>query len=247
MNDLMTVFLATEACRYWGAKDINLYIGYLPFARQDRRMVSGDPHSLKVISTMINAQKYANVFILDPHSDTSLALIDNSRAIPNDYLAASALGRQVSMHGVIDFADDVIVAPDYGAQKKIFSLAQRIGWNKPIIVASKIRDLKDRGKIIGTTIDDVSSLKPGSNVTIIDDICDGGATFIGIAETLRKVQPKLTINLVVTHGLFTKGLTPFVGLIDHIYTTDSCFSDTAPEIKTWTAPTLTVIPVNPHF
>ena len=43
------------------------------------------------------------------------------------------------------------------------------------------------------------------NFIIIDDICDGGATFVNIAKELKQLNPSAALHLVVTHGLFTKG------------------------------------------
>ena len=40
---------------------------------------------------------------------------------------------------------------------------------------------------------------------IVDDICDGGQTFIELAKALEK-QGAHQIFLYVTHGIFSKGL-----------------------------------------
>ena len=53
---------------------------------------------------------------------------------------------------------------------------------------------------------------------IIDDICDGGGTFVGTAEALKKIGAQKII-LVVSHGIFSKGFD--LENIDEIYTTDS--------------------------
>ena len=46
---------------------------------------------------------------------------------------------------------------------------------------------------------------------VVDDICDGGGTFIGLAKLL-KGRGAIKCTLAVTHGLFTKG---FDKLADH--------------------------------
>ena len=60
----------------------------------------------------------------------------------------------------------------------------------------------------------------GKIAIISDDICDGGMTFIGIAKALRALNCE-HIVLYVTHGIFSKGLSVFDGLIDQIFTTTS--------------------------
>lgn len=60
---------------------------------------------------------------------------------------------------------------------------------------------------------------------IIDDICDGGATFINIASKIKeyykgfKYEPK--IYLIVTHGIFSKGFKELSEYFDGIYCTNS--------------------------
>jgi ribose-phosphate pyrophosphokinase len=55
------------------------------------------------------------------------------------------------------------------------------------------------------------------NFLIVDDICDGGRTFIELAKVLRPLTNG-SIFLYVTHGIFSQGLDVFKGVIDHIYT-----------------------------
>jgi ribose-phosphate pyrophosphokinase len=62
----------------------------------------------------------------------------------------------------------------------------------------------------------------GQDLLIVDDICDGGGTFVGLAKELRKAGAK-KVYLYVTHGIFSKGL-PLEG-IDRVFTTDSYSND----------------------
>ena len=56
----------------------------------------------------------------------------------------------------------------------------------------------------------------GRPCIIVDDICDGGGTFLGLAAELKKLNAGALI-LAVTHGLFTKGIHPLQGEFEHIY------------------------------
>ena len=61
----------------------------------------------------------------------------------------------------------------------------------------------------------------GKYAVIIDDICDGGGTFIPIAKEL-KAKGCRKVVLYVTHGAFTKGTQVlFENGIDEIFTTNS--------------------------
>ena len=83
-SDLMKIFLATDVLKTINNNaKIELFSPYFPYARQDRRMTYGEPFSIKVITNIINNQKYDKVHVFDPHSDITTALIDNINVIDN--------------------------------------------------------------------------------------------------------------------------------------------------------------------
>ena len=55
---------------------------------------------------------------------------------------------------------------------------------------------------------------------IVDDICDGGGTFIGLAEELKK-KGAGKLYLAVTHGIFSKGFDGLDQYFEQIFTTNS--------------------------
>ncbi len=206
-EDLMVLLLATDALKRLGFTHIKLFIPYLPFARQDRVMVGGEPLSIKVLANIINSQEYTKVAIYDVHSEVSLALINNCDPVTNHNFVKQILA---------DKKDYYIVSPDAGAYKKIFKAAQFVGYTDTIVLCNKIRDVKT-GQILNMTCD-VNDLQ-GKDVYIIDDLCDGGRTFIGLADKLKENNAG-NVNLIVSHGIFSKGIDALHN-IDHIYTTDS--------------------------
>ena len=72
------------------------------------------------------------------------------------------------------------------------------------------------GQITGTSIIGEAEAKTG---IIVDDICDGGRTFIELAKVIRKDYDKLI--LCITHGIFSNGFDELFKYFDQIYTTDS--------------------------
>lgn len=192
-----------------------LVIPYFPYARQDRVMQPGDAFSLKAVARLINSLGFDEVVVCDPHSDVTPALIEKVRVVPQVDLVAShdRLREQLSDEHT------VIVAPDAGAAKKAFAVAQR--FVQPLITASKVRD-EATGDIIRTEVP-ASQWLVGQDAVIVDDICDGGRTFIELAKVLR-TQGAARVFLYVTHGIFSQGLGVFAGLIDAVFTTDSFLS-----------------------
>ena len=197
-------------------KEISLYVPFFLGARSDRKFLTGQSNYLKtVICPIINSQKFSRVTILDPHSDVLEACIENFQKISNVNFAATAIN---------DISDkQTLISPDAGALKKIYDVAKAVECND-VIVANKLRDMAS-GKIIRTEVPGLNNEPGQKNFIIIDDICDGGRTFIEIAKAIRDVRSKEIFNdkiyLVVTHGIFSAGFEELEKWFDGIYTTNS--------------------------
>lgn len=208
--EIMRLILLVDAIRRitWDI-GIVLKLSYVPYARQDRVCNEGEAHSLKVFCELINSLKLVGVFVMDPHSDVVEALLDNCFIRRQDDILKSLEDRNY-------FGNyEVLVSPDAGAMKKIFKAAKVLSTYKTIS-CDKVRDLKT-GNIIETIVHDTKGIH-GSDCLIVDDICDGGRTFIEIAKVLKE-HGAASVGLFVTHGIFSKGLK--LEGIDRIYTTDS--------------------------
>lgn len=212
MDDVFALFLATDAIRrvYVGAQ-ISLFLPYFPYARQDRVCNSGEALSAQVMGKLINSQDYASVIVVDPHSAVTPAVID--RCIVWDQFDV--------FKGIkADWPVWTIVAPDQGALKKTEDFAKRVGA-AGVISCTKNRELAT-GRITGMYVNapgDMSKL----NLLVLDDICDGGRTFIELAQVLDssvKNAPR-SLELAVTHGIFSKGVDVLADQFERIYTTNS--------------------------
>ena len=106
---------------------------------------------------------------------------------------------------------NILVSPDAGSLKKVSKVARE--FNCKMVRADKTRSVID-GSITGTVV--YSESVGDKDFLIIDDICDGGRTFIELAKELRKLTTG-KIKLYVTHGIFSKGLDVLTEHIDEIY------------------------------
>lgn len=210
-NDLILLLLAKNTLDYEGFEHVSLDISYLIAARMDRVMQDGEPFSLKVVAGIINAAGFKKVRIFDPHSEVATAVIDRSYAVTNHGFVKDALADYVKKYNPKNYC---LVSPDAGALKKIHKLAQYLGVHD-VVECFKERDLKT-GALSGFTT--AATDLAGQTCFIIDDICDGGGTFAGTAKMLKGLGAE-KIVLVVSHGIFSKGLA--IEGVDDIYTTDS--------------------------
>ena len=184
-----------------------LYMPYLPYARHDRPMHNFDSHALKVFCNLINSLNFTNIVIHDCHSDVGIGLLNNCVNVSQDILLSHLTDNILKINDI-----DYIIAPDNGAVKKASKIAEK--FQLPLITCLKERDLAT-GHITKYRILDPIE-KPGKAL-IVDDICDGGATFNILAKSLKENTPVTEISLYVTHGIFSKGLDELFENIDHIY------------------------------
>ena len=206
-NDFGLLLLAIDALKRMDVKLINVFIPYFPAARQDRVMIAGEPLSVKVYADILNSLRVNKITVFDAHSEVTSALLENCEVIPNHEFIAQVLKK---------IGNDVkLISPDGGALKKIYKVSEYLG-GIDVVECSKSRDVKT-GKLSGFKVydDDLQ----GMDCLIVDDICDGGGTFIGLAEELKKKNAG-KLYLAVSHGIFNKGFESMKAF-EKIFTTDS--------------------------
>lgn len=207
-SDLFILLQATEVLQSTIKREIDLEITYLLAARMDRRMLQGEPITLKVVANILNAQDYRSVKIFDPHSDVALTLIDRSEAKTNREFITDIVLPDIN-------GCTVLVSPDAGAVKKINDLNQYADLK--VAYATKTRSPQN-GQLSGVAVD-ITNLN-GETCLVVDDICDGGATFIGLAQELKKHNAG-DLYLAVSHGIFSKGISPLTLHYKRVFTTNS--------------------------
>lgn len=215
-KDLELICCAVASLRELGIEKFHLYTPYFLGSRSDRKFGEGSNNYLKsVICPIINSLNFKSVTVMDPHSDVLEACLNNFNKIDNFALVDDALSYII---GEDEEDQVVLVSPDAGAYKKVFDVARAFKIEK-IITATKVRDVKT-GNILHTEIpvlDQHNDLK----YVIIDDICDGGRTFIELAKVIKKQRPTAELYLVVTHGIFSGVFYELNKWFDGIYTTNS--------------------------
>ncbi len=207
-NDVGFLCISVDALRRMGVKKIQAYIPYFPAARQDRVMIPGEPLSVKVYADIINVLSLDQVYVFDAHSEVTPAVLNNCTVIANHQFIKDVLS---------DIDEDcLLISPDGGALKKIYKVATYLG-GKEVIECSKSRNVAT-GALSGFKVyaDDLQ----GKSCLIVDDICDGGGTFLGLAEAL-KAKNAGKIYLAISHGIFSKGTALFKPHFEKIYTTNS--------------------------
>lgn len=200
-SEMMAVAQIVDAIRRdksQGGAKLLLNLPYLPYARQDRVCSPGESHALKVFSTWLNGLKFDDVCVLDPHSHVAEALVDNFSCWSQEEKFKEYLWcrKQRGCEGY-----DYLIAPDAGAAKKVENCRrvheEVFGTIPKILVGHKVR----QGDKVTVHVQTEGLDKARS--CVVDDICDGGATFISLGGHIRSICEPEILDLYVSHGIFS--------------------------------------------
>lgn len=214
-DDIMALAFTVDALKHqYPMAKLHLDMPYVPYARQDRICNPGEAHQLKVVAQLINGMGFTTVTAVDAHSTVCEAVFDRFYIV--DQITVFSKLKQ-------DWSNVYIVAPDQGASKKAEAFAKAVKA-AGVITCAKVREMTT-GEILGLRIlDNLPWNSQSLEFFVLDDLCDGGRTFIEVAKSIRGFGIG-KLKLAVTHGLFTKGVGVVKDFYDEIYTTDSVISD----------------------
>jgi ribose-phosphate pyrophosphokinase len=223
-NDNILVLLNTLDClKQQGVdkRDITVFMPYLPYARQDRVCHEGESFALDVFLRVLATGHFSALLVYDLHSSVSVSLIREH--LPDVLLLhvpqASLLAGKLQ-------GFDYVVAPDKGAENKAKDVAF-------VMDAELIQMYKTRvdSQVICTQAGTSGTIQYKGKALVVDDICDGGATFLALAKVLKDQNPELELSLYVTHGIFSKGVDELLKNYATIYTANLINKSVSNQVK----------------
>lgn len=187
----------------------DISILYLMSMRMDRVMDFTRPFSLSIVLDILDNLGASRIGILTPHSKACFShwkhTVVYELHLPEDLRIECS-------------SEDQLLFPDAGAKKR-YSYLQEY---KPI-TCSKVRDITT-GKIQGIKIDNPENIT-GKPILVLDDLCDGGRTFVEVAKAVKALHLDIKLNISVTHMVNPKGIENLSKNFDHVWFTNS--------YKTW--------------
>lgn len=182
------------------------HIPYLPYARQDKPRSNIETFAGRSI-WHISDTLQTKIFAFDIHN---IKLMSNLRI--TNISPFPLINKILKMQPY-----DAIIFPDQGAYDRY-----KFDWGPNItpITAHKIRD-QSSGLIKSYSIDIEGAVGDHhiKRALVVDDICDGGATFNILGQTLKSQY--ILADLYVSHGIFSRGLKELYKYYTSIYTTNS--------------------------
>jgi ribose-phosphate pyrophosphokinase len=201
----LTLLALLDAVRAQRPRKLGLFCPYFPGARQDRRD-GRHAFTAKVYAETLRPYELDSVVVLDPHSTVLAALFGP------EFLAIDPAHPFVDAIPLRGYRG--VIQPDAGAARRAEDFARML--DVPVYQATKHRD-PDTGKLTRFACEPV----PHGHYLVVDDVCDGGGTFVGLGEVLTSFSRHVTLDLVVSHGIFSKGTGDLLKYYQQIFTTDS--------------------------
>lgn len=217
-KDVMHLISANEILSRNHIK-VNWVIPYKPFARQDRVTGTGHGFETKILDKILWDAGILPIY-LDVHSNNcSLNFLFPKY---KEVFQKTFINYLRYYEHIIRF---VQVVPDKGALEKLSPVNK-----KNCIVCEKDRD-PITGRLSNFRVLPFENILDGllipaaltDKLVLVDDICDGGGTFFALADILKPIIEihDLKLELVVTHGIFSKGFDDLSKVFSKIHFTNS--------------------------
>lgn len=185
----MELLIMIDALKRASAETINVIMPYYGYSRQDRKALSRQPISAKLMADLLTKAGATRVIAMDLHAAQIQGFFD----IPIDNFEASTV--------LVDYfkkkrvEDIVVVSPDHGGTTRARKFA--LNFDAPIAIVDKRRPRPNVAEVMNI-IGEVD----GKNAIIIDDIIDTAGTVIAAATALKNAGAK-NIYVACTHGILS--------------------------------------------
>jgi len=191
--ELMHVAQLVHLLREISDARITLRMDYFPYARQDKPVSNSSTFAVRTFVNILDNLGIDDIITYDIHSDIPQSLFIKTRFtnhFPNEEIETV----------IMKVNPTLLVYPDKGASKRY---GDKIKY--PFVTIDKHRDqlsglIYTLGILETTSVHDTICL-------IVDDLADGGGTFILAAKELYSLGAK-EVHLYTSHGIYSKGLTP---------------------------------------
>ncbi len=218
----MEIFLAIDAAKQAGAKEINLYIPYLGYARQDKVSQPGEPLAAQAVLRMFACAGATKITVLDIHNDAIFGTLETTAIGINKFAMKEFANRfKEKKESGVKLDELVVVAPDKGAidRAKLFLAAMKTAGfaNSAFAYFDKSRDYAQKGLVqsmdlrevqLSTgqvlTNEEAKAAFKGKTAIVIDDIADTCGTLLrAISDNIIGRYEAKEAYAAITHGVLS--------------------------------------------
>jgi ribose-phosphate pyrophosphokinase len=217
INDsIMKIYFICRTLK--NAEEVNLFLPYMFYSRQDKKFLPGEPESFSDIANLYESLGIKNIFTINSH------LYGKEKSL-QDYF------KKIKIHDISPsklFADylktknlknPIIIGPGIGPATMVKELAEMLNASYECFEKERNhRTLEVFFKPLRSNLDD-------RDVIIYDDVAASGGTIIKPFEIAKQFKPR-RIFLVLSHLITRKGIEKLYELnSNEIITTDSFISE----------------------
>ena len=185
----MELLIMIDALKRASASTINVIMPYYGYSRQDRKALSRQPISAKLVADLLTVAGATRVVAMDLHA----AQIQGFFNIPIDNFEALPLFVQYFKDEKVE--DLVVVSPDHGGTTRARKFA--LYFDAPIAIVDKRRPKPNVAEVMNI----IGEVKD-KNAIIVDDIIDTAGTITQAAKALRNAGAK-KIYVCITHPILS--------------------------------------------
>jgi ribose-phosphate pyrophosphokinase len=207
-DSLVELILILDTLNDLGAESIHTIMPYMGYSRQDKVFNAGESFSARTLLRLLDQYSdsittinchfldYAGVFTFE-----SVEIL-NLDAFP---LVASYFKGKLK--------SPIIISPDDGALEYAKKAAEIIGCEFACLDKKR---LSDHSVVVSADGLNVA----GKDAIILDDMISTGGTIVEAAKLLRKEGAK-SVRAGCVHGVFSRGVDVFKGVVDELVCTDT--------------------------
>jgi ribose-phosphate pyrophosphokinase len=185
-------------------KEWRLFAPYLPYSRQDRSTTPNSPNSFSVMMrAILSSGMCREISTYDLH---------NPKVIPKllphntEFTNIVALPTCATINSK-DSIKTYLIVPDEGAKERCEHIAKHHNYTIAF-QGHKVRN-PSTGALSHYSLEPLIEKIPRlANFIVFDDICDGGGTFVLLAEAIKQTKPLMALwmlHLSTTHGIYSRG------------------------------------------
>jgi len=190
INDhIMELLLLMDALKRASAKRITAVIPYYGYSRQDKKTLSREPISSRLIADIVSAAGADRVLSVDLHAGQIQGFFN----FPVDHITAMPLLASYIVQKQLE--DIVVVSPDAGRVTVAKRLSDRL--HVPMAILHKRRPDKNVAEMLHV-IGEVG----GKTAVLIDDMVDTAGTMVEAASALKR-EGAVEIYACATHPILS--------------------------------------------
>jgi len=193
INDFLINFLLLSAKMKESCKKVIGIIPYLPYNRQDKEFLKGEPVSAKIIGNYLSDN--LDYFITCNNHNHRLQLQDLFKIKAYDVSLFETLGKAFSD---FDITNTLVIGPDGESKEFVLDFIKNKKFD--YVICKKVRNLETNKVKIDFPGKFKMDKLTGKDLIIVDDVIATGGTLIKLVPELKKYNIK-SLNFAFVHGL----------------------------------------------